>query len=900
MIASAFFISTGVHSMPATGLSNVKVDHAKTKLYSNAYKPNNELPGVTGYLSNWTHYQQGYVPDLDELSKYDTVILSFFGLCGTEIGDPSVIGGVQGLINSCAQFGLEKFELSTTDTYADIEKQFPNMDMSWQPDLTWKSPNPNGLLGVMKKLHEDKGTRIGISIFGWSLSNIASDAVKPENRTIFLNSLVDFVRAYPFIGQLDIDWEYPGIQGAPENVFDPVNDASNYRDFISELRAELDKIGREDVAIAIASGAPHDKIDAAKLKDLVDAGVDNIHLMTYDFFGQWDTTLNHHTNLYSSDDSKWSADKAIQYMINDLGVPSKNIQLGYANYSRNAIVEGSVQASPLQGDFRSVSDTAGTFEAAVTTVNDFFENFVTIGSSEKMKGKNGFDLYTDAVSNADFVYNETNQLFVSIDTPRSVFAKAQYVNKHNLGGIFNWMVDHDEGLMLNAAREGLGYEVKEQVFEMENLIYSCGVNITSDAECKELTNLFDGTNVPSVSVSDTEAKYAEGGIYELSAELNGSEDVVVKSVIWTLEESSIGNSIVITDKGLSSFFAVDHEAVVDHVVAIFKVEVTFADNSSSSDTMEYILKVNETIPEIVDVVHRDTYKIGSGEEFAFTVHASDELDNNLSYSWTIFPSDLDLASGTDRATVIVDANALPNRPEYDVLADIEVTNQFGNSDAMSATSKVIGNADMNKAPDAKFNVQSSGEIVSGDIVELMSISTDELPDELSLNWQVTVNGENVAVDDVRGHEASFRADSAGFYTVTLTATDVFGVSSTDTKIVEVAERLIPEECEDRDDNADKHPLWDAAAIYTAGETVSYNGLVYTANWWTQNDEPTPTAEMWKLESNIELPWAAAAIYNGGDEVDHNGKRWEAKWWTQGAEPSESSDVWVLVGEAICN
>lgn len=258
--------SNAMASTSSTGLSNFKIDHSKTEEYSNSYKANEALPEVTAYLSNWTHYQQGYVPDMEELSKYDTILLSFFGLCGTKVGDPSVTGGVNGLATSCAQFGLSKFELSSTDSYADLEKQFPGYGMGWQPDLTWKSPNPNGLLGVMKKLNEEKGTRVGISIFGWSLSNIASDAVKPENRAIFLNSLIDFVRAYPFIGQLDIDWEYPGILGAPENVFDPINDAKNYRDFIAELRVALDKMGREDVVIGIASGAPHDKIDAAKLR----------------------------------------------------------------------------------------------------------------------------------------------------------------------------------------------------------------------------------------------------------------------------------------------------------------------------------------------------------------------------------------------------------------------------------------------------------------------------------------------------------------------------------------------------------------------------------------------------------------------------------------------------------
>lgn len=621
--------------------------------------------------------------------------------------------------------------------------------------------------------------------------------------------------------------------------------------------------------------------------------------MTYDFFGQWDTTLNHHTNLYSSDDSKWSADKAIQYMINDLGVPSKNIQLGYANYSRNAIVEGDVQPSPLKGDFRAVHNTAGTFEAAVTAANDMFENFVTVSETEKMEGKNGYKLYTDAVSNADFLYNESNKLFLSVDTPRSVYAKAQYVNKHNLGGIFTWMADHDEGLMLNAARKGLGYEVKEQVFDMDALINSCGVNITSESECSELTNLFDGDKAPSVSASDKQSQYVKGGIYDLTAKINSSEEVEVKLVKWSLVDSEgIGEqNIAVTDKGLKSVFTVNHKAVTDHIIATFKVEVEFADGSKSSDTMKCTLKVNETVPEIGSIDHDKTYTIGSGEEFAFTANASDDLDRNLSYKWEVTPS-IELASGTTSKTVLVDANELPNKPSYNVTAEVTVTNKFGNEDVMSATTKVIGNPDLNEAPVASFVVESADDLQSGDIVELTSTSTDELPKELSLNWEVSLEGQNIVVDQARGNVASFDTNAAGEYTITLTATDVFGVADVETQVVEVTERLTPEECEATDDNAENYPAWDASTIYTT-ETVSHNGLVYKAKWWTQGNEPTPTAEMWELQSDIELPWTAAAVYNGGDQVDHEGKRWEAKWWTQGSEPSESSDVWFSVGEATC-
>ncbi|WP_261928164.1 hypothetical protein, partial [Vibrio aestuarianus] len=78
--------------------------------------------------------------------------------------------------------------------------------------------------------------------------------------------------------------------------------------------------------------------------------------------------------------------------------------------------------------------------------------------------------------------------------------------------------DPDEGLMLNAAREGLGYEVENQVFDMTSTINSCGVNITEE-KCTELT--YDDGHNPSIIISDQEAVFEVGGTYPLSAKVSG-------------------------------------------------------------------------------------------------------------------------------------------------------------------------------------------------------------------------------------------------------------------------------------------------------------------------------------------------------------------------------------------
>ena len=96
---------------------------------------------------------------------------------------------------------------------------------------------------------------------------------------------------------------------------------------------------------------------------------------------------------------------------------------------------------------------------------------------------------TLGAATADFLYSKEHQLFLSLDTPRTVYMKAQYAKAHHLGGLFSWMADYDTGYLLNAAREGAGYQVVDQNVDMSNIINSCGVNITDKGECEALTHL---------------------------------------------------------------------------------------------------------------------------------------------------------------------------------------------------------------------------------------------------------------------------------------------------------------------------------------------------------------------------------------------------------------------------
>lgn len=119
---------------------------------------------------------------------------------------------------------------------------------------------------------------------------------------------------------------------------------------------------------------------------------------------------------------------------------------------------------------------------------------------------------------------------------------------------------------------------------------------------------------------------------------------------------------------------------------------------------------------------------------------------------------------------------------------------------------------------------------------------------------------------------------------------------------------------DGEDNGDNEaPAWDANAVYLSGDKVSYNGLIYEAKWWSQNDVPGETS-VWELvgEGEEEPPtetdppeetdppvdsdypaWSTDTIYLGGDRVTHDGQTYEALWWTLGENPT-NSNVWIQI------
>lgn len=840
---------------------------ASSEVVVNEYKHDASLPPLSAYVSNWGQYGRKF--NVETVAKgYDKLVLSFFGICGTKVGDPSVTSSVESLARHCGYVNAPDYELMTTDSWGDMaslgggaqtqQDQSNAGNPHWEPENVlvnrWYQGQDSaaGMFGAMKEIKEKYPEKtIAISILGWSLSSTASDMVSTAaNRTIFIDSVIQFLGNFPMVEQIDIDWEYPGGGGAEHNNFSE-EDGANYALLISELRAALNSANLTNTKIAIAAGAPTSKLDASNLKELVDKGVDIIHLMTYDFFGTpWAEELNHHTNLYNGA-QEWSSDKAIKHMINNLGVPASAIHLGYAAYSRNARHAQVDSISPLSGSYSMPSDgnlVGGSWEAGVYEWYDFEQYFATINEEDGLKLDKvpGYQLLTDKEANADYVYSRDKQFFMSLDTPRTVYLKAQYVKEMGLGGLFTWMADYDNGYLMNAAREGLGYEqtANSSNIDMENIIFTCGENITSQQECIELTTLDNDTNLVTQANAgaDVVASFELDTNYALDGSASTSSDGELTYLWKKGKVTGIDKSLIkLKNKNTPSahFVIPDAADVANQVTATFKLTVTDEAGNESTDSVVYTLVSQENAAPIA--IANNVKDLTHGETFTLNAKKSSDPDGDaLSYQWVQTKGEqVALEDNGAVKKLIVPTDGLKNI-EQELAFELTVSDGvLDSTDSVEFT--VYPDISADEAPNAQIYI--TGDKTVGSTVTLDgSISTDD-GGITSYRWEVvspagssaTVDGEDAAI-------ATFVPEMQGEYTVSLSVVDTLGSTdsaSTEIQIEEAAEGGCP--------------IWDISTTYAEpGNVVQWNDAHWKNDWWTQGEEPGTTGE-WGVWKEVSSP-----------------------------------------------
>lgn len=307
---------------------------------------------------------------------------------------------------------------------------------------------------------------IMLSIGGWARCGYFSEmAYTSSGRRSFIESCVNLIRKYPWIGGIDIDWEYPGCTTAGERLPDPdaddgdegcpiwgtaEEDSVNFALLLAELRAALDEnFGKGSKRLTACAGGSTDTI--LPCQDWASAApyLDMINVMTYDLVGVWGGETGHASSFQGTK-------KAAEYLAG-LGIPENKLCIGSPLYAiaflMNKMNTEKIIGAPAATRRATNDEIAQTecrsFEAqAVSGYTLRKEGVKWVKEADFCKDRPGWHFTYDEKEGAVSLYNDDEsspcyKWFLSYEDPLSLQRKLDYINSTDLRGLVIWECSQD-------------------------------------------------------------------------------------------------------------------------------------------------------------------------------------------------------------------------------------------------------------------------------------------------------------------------------------------------------------------------------------------------------------------------------------------------------------------------
>ncbi len=288
-------------------------------------------------------------------------------------------------------------------------------------DALYLRGNPDSSLVTLAHRHLVK---VMLSIGGWEDSgNFPLVASTPALRAAFAHACTDAVRTFGFDG-IDVDWEFPGFAAHNGTPLDRDNCTALFRALKDSLAAQEQASGKRLLLTAAlpAGGANLAGFDLAALAGLLDM----FNVMTYDFYGPWDSLANHNAPLYPSAgaDTSRCVDAAFRFFTGAGGLPPSRVNIGVPFYGHTF-----AHCAALNGP-----------HAGADTVHSSQGGAPYYDILAKM---DHFTRVWDEQARVPYLISREWDMLISYDDEESVRAKARYVVDNDAGGVIIWELTQD-------------------------------------------------------------------------------------------------------------------------------------------------------------------------------------------------------------------------------------------------------------------------------------------------------------------------------------------------------------------------------------------------------------------------------------------------------------------------
>jgi chitinase len=267
--------------------------------------------------------------------------------------------------------------------------------------------------------------KVLLSLGGWGGCEFCSPVFATDaGREGFAKSVKE-INDYFKTDGIDLDWEYPSIEGYPGHKYQS-SDRGNFTALVKAIRNSLG----DQHEISFAAGGFNEFLKRSVDWKEVMPVVNYVNLMCYDLVNGFSTTTGHHTPLYSTASQVESTDNAVRYLTS-MGVPADKMVIGSAFYGRSWEKVPAVNNGLNQ---------PGKFKSFIP-----YRQF-----SQRVSADSGFVFYQDTIAKAPYAYNAATRTFATFDDKLSIRNKTQYVKDKGLHGIMFWELtldNYSDGLL---------------------------------------------------------------------------------------------------------------------------------------------------------------------------------------------------------------------------------------------------------------------------------------------------------------------------------------------------------------------------------------------------------------------------------------------------------------------